>query len=285
MVKISLGLTTSTPLNKALDLAKFCEDNNFYRIWIGEDISSREIFTYTSIISMKTEKIRIATGIVSIFTRNSWQIASSSAGIQEISRNRFDLGIGVGGLDELEKLGIEVKNPYGRMKRYYYEIKEYFKIIKKPSWIKEPKIYFGSRGKLIIKLANEIAQGNIFSGPLDYLMSVVKGFKKERILWNPVFLGDKRAANTIVATMLASTPAEQIDYDRKKIEEMVKNFKKEGYADLDEKIIEMFSIYAESADELIDKIKELGRFFDEIVVGIPINKKVLEACAEICSTE
>ena len=285
MVKISLGLTTSINLSKALELAKFCEDNNFYRIWIGEDLSSREIFTYTSIICMKTKKIKIATGIVSIFTRNPWQIASFSVGVQEISKNRFDLGIGVGGIDELERLGIVLEKPYEKMKNYYYRIKDYFKMIRKPSWVREPKIYFGSRGRMIINLADKIADGNIFSGPLDYIKELAKKFKKEKILWNPVVLGDKRKASGIVATMLASTPVEHVGYDKEKIEKIIENFKKGRKIDLDEKIIDNFSIYAEDHEELIDKIKELGKIFDEVVVGTPISKEVLKSCAELCSTE
>ncbi len=284
-MKISLGLTTSIPLNRALSLAEFCDKSNFYRIWIGEDISSREIFTYTSLVAMKTKRIRIATGIVSVFTRNPWQIASSAIGLQELCKNRFDLGIGVGGIDELEKLGIEIRNPYRKMKNSYYKIVEYFEIIKKPSWVKNPKIYFGSRGRLLIKLANKIAQGNIFSGPIEYLKKLVKNFKKEKILWNPVVIGDKKRALEIVATMLASTPQEYINFDRNKINRIVDDFKRGRTPDIDEEIIDMFVIYGRDEEELLDKIRELGVIFDEIIVGLPIDKRVVEACSRACSME
>lgn len=305
-MKLSLGITTSMPLEKSINYAKIAEENNYHRIWIGEDILSREVFTYISIIALKTNRISLATGITSPYLRNIAVIASNTASIQILSRNRFTLGLGVGGIPEIERLTgrkpervIEVMKETALLlrrifkgERITYEgriasLKDYKLNIKLEV---EPKIYFGVRGEKLLSLAGEIADGVIFSGPKHYLaraMQIVDEAaeragrdKKEidRVLWNCTVevenSEDLKLARLVSATIAASIPKSSLsEVDQIRIREKFKAGKYEEAAQiLSEELMKEFCIYGSKRDILdsFNKFEAMG--FKEFVVGPPFSK-------------
>lgn len=103
-MKLSLGLVTAMEPLGAIDLAREAEKQDFHRIFIGEDIFHREVYTFLSIIALHTEKIGLATGITSPFTREKTVFLDSIKGVKELSKGRFTLGLGAGGLPEIRRL-------------------------------------------------------------------------------------------------------------------------------------------------------------------------------------
>ena len=93
-VEISLGITTDLPVKTSIGYVQAAERLGYYRVWVRESLTSRELFTYLSVIALKTEKIKIGSLVTS--HRDIDVIASSSAGIQDLSENRFTLGLGIG---------------------------------------------------------------------------------------------------------------------------------------------------------------------------------------------
>ncbi len=271
-MKISLGLTTSMPIEKSIDYARLAEEVGYYRIWVGEDVLSREVFTYLSVISLKTEKILIATGVTNPYVRNIAVIASNSAGIQELSGNRFTLGLGVGGIPEIEKMtGDRPKNVLEVMRETTILLRKIFEGEKityegrlahlkdyklSVSGVSPPKIYFGVRGPKMLALAGEIADGVIFSGAKDYLLKAMKKVDEsaeksgrdpeeiDRVLWNPTVEikeeSDLDLARLVTATIVASQPQsvlKEMGLDIEKIEKIRDMFKSGNY----EKASEMVS--------------------------------------------
>ncbi|MEM2924819.1 MAG: LLM class flavin-dependent oxidoreductase [Methanocellales archaeon] len=292
------------PLEKSLNYAKIAEENNYYRIWIGEDILSREVFTYISIIALKTKRIAIATGITSPYVRNIAVIASNTAGIQILSENRFTLGLGVGGIPEIERLTgkkpervIEVMKETTQLlrrifkgERITYEgklasLRDYKLNIKLKV---EPKIYFGVRGEKLLALAGEIADGVIFSGPKQYLeraMQIVDeaaekaGRDKneiDRVLWNCTVEveneEDLKLARLVSATIAASLPKSSLS-GVDQIREKFKVGKYEEAAEMmSEELMKEFCIYG-SKKEIFDSFNQFEAMgFREFVVGPPFSK-------------
>lgn len=229
-MKLSLGLTTSMAIDECIGHAKKAEKLNYYRIWVGEDIFSREVFTFLSILALKTKKIKLATGITSIYARNTAVLISSIKGLQKLSNERFSLGIGVGGLPELEKLlGRVPENKVNEMRKHVEIIKKFDPLL---------KLYLGARGEQMLKLGAELCDGVILSGPKSYVFDVKKLLKKEAekhekklefILWNPILIVNEKKktegkkVKDMIDTIIASLPKNALKYIENKNEKEIIN--------------------------------------------------------------
>ncbi|MEM3072939.1 MAG: LLM class flavin-dependent oxidoreductase, partial [Candidatus Bathyarchaeia archaeon] len=158
MLNISLGLTTSIPIREGLKLAVLAEKIGFKRIFVGEDILSKDVFAYISVIALETSRIELATGITSPYLRHIVSLASNALAIQKISNGRFTLGLGPGGIPELKRfLGKKPEKPVLVMRDATLLIKKMFS--------GERITYDGLLGKIEdIKLFSENAPIKIYFG-------------------------------------------------------------------------------------------------------------------------
>ncbi|GBE57030.1 MAG TPA: LLM class flavin-dependent oxidoreductase [Euryarchaeota archaeon] len=202
---LSLGLVTAMTIRKSIALAKAAEDVGYHRIWAGEDIFHREIFTYLSVLALNTKSIGLGTGITSTYVRNLPVLANSSKALSELSSDRFILGLGVGGLPEVEKLtGARPKNVVKTLEETALLLKEKRGI----------KIYMGVRGPRMLELAGRVADGVILSGPRGYIEKAIEivdgasnGRRVEKVLWNAFYLGENpRLVSKITSVMMESMP-------------------------------------------------------------------------------
>jgi 5,10-methylenetetrahydromethanopterin reductase len=232
------------PIRQGVSFAIAAEQMGFHRVFVGEDILSREVFTYLSVIALKTSKIGLATGITSAYVRNPAVLASSVLSLQKVSGNRFDLGLGVGGIPEVEKLTesaprqpvrvlggtaatirrllrgetISDTDLNGNVRMSGFKLRNVD--------VKMPQILFGVRGPRLLALAGEVADGVIFSGSKALLQESLRIVAEaavkagrcldnlEKVLWLP-FVETKDAedlnlARLVVATVIASLPQPQI---------------------------------------------------------------------------
>jgi 5,10-methylenetetrahydromethanopterin reductase len=319
-MKLSLGITTSMHPKQAVDCARLAEEAGYHRVWVGEDITSREIFTYLTMIALKTETIEIGCGITNPYTRKITTIASCAAGVQHLSEGRFTLGLGPGGLPEVEKITGRAPHDVvdvmweatSVLKSIFYGetvshegvvicLSDY--IMNHPE-MRPLDIYFGVRGPKLMALAGEVADGVIFSGPLDYLahsMKIVdegakgksrdpKGIRK--VLWNAFVMGDDKSdmdeARPMAATMIASLPEAALvhtEMDRETVEEVRRLFRDSRYDDayslVDDDVIREFMI-AGSTSEIEDQLEKISKMgFDEVVVGPPFGKDPFEVIKNV----
>jgi len=226
---ISLGLTTGMPIKECIAHAKKAESLGYYKIWVGEDMFSREIFTFLSIIALKTRKIKLATGITSIYARNNAVLLSSVKGMQALAGERFSLGLGIGGLPELEKLlGSVPENKINGMRKFIGSTRKI-----DPSL----KLYLGARGEKMLKLGAELCDGVILSGPKSYIIDTIKMLKKteehgknfEFILWNPILIANGKKKTEVekiknmIDIIVASLPKNALCYIESKSEKEIIN--------------------------------------------------------------
>ena len=64
-------------------------------VWLPEGFG-RDAVTFLAALGLHTERIRLATGILSTYTRTPTMTAMSAATIDELTGGRFILGLGVG---------------------------------------------------------------------------------------------------------------------------------------------------------------------------------------------
>jgi F420-dependent oxidoreductase-like protein len=106
-----------------------------------DTVFAAELYSYDSIsqlgyIAAKTETVKIATGIVNIYSRTPALLAMTAAGLDYISDGRFILGLGASGPQVVEGFhGVPYDAPIGRTR-------EVIEICRKV-WRREPLTYDG----------------------------------------------------------------------------------------------------------------------------------------------
>lgn len=304
---ISLGVTTSMPVGLSVRYARLAEEEGYHRIWVGEDLPSREIFAYLSVLALRTSRIGLASGIVSLYARNLAVIATSASGLQALSGGRFSLGLGVGGIPEVEALTGErprdvvrvMEEGMGLLRRLWagetvtYEgVRARFdgySLASPPD--PPPRIYVGARGPRLLSLAGAMAEGCLMSGPEAYLMEGLRALERgaarakrdpkaiERILWNGLVVGegerDLRLAGVVAATMAASLPDQVLRAmgveGELKARIKAGDYRRAGEMLRREAIAQLCTFG--SLEEVSDRIEELEAMgFTEFVVGPPFGR-------------
>lgn len=101
---------------QVLRAARLADELGYHSIWIPE-AWAYEQFQLLTEIAIHTRQLRVATGIVNIFSRSAALIAMSAATLDEISGGRVILGLGTSGKLVVENLhGVEYRKPLTRMK-------------------------------------------------------------------------------------------------------------------------------------------------------------------------
>jgi F420-dependent oxidoreductase-like protein len=99
-----------------LRAAQLAEDLGYDSIWVPE-AWGYEQFQLLTEIAVHTKRIKLATGIVNIFSRTAGLLAMSAATLDEISEGRVILGLGTSGKIVVENFhGVPYKKPLTRMR-------------------------------------------------------------------------------------------------------------------------------------------------------------------------
>ena len=98
------------------ELAIQAEERGYEMVWVPEG-GGRDSLTALATIAMRTESIRLGTGILPIFARTPINTAMGAAGMAEVSGGRFVLGLGVGHRPTVESRdGVPFKQPMTRLR-------------------------------------------------------------------------------------------------------------------------------------------------------------------------
>jgi len=289
-------------------------------LWVGEDIGvGQETSVLSANLLTKTSTVRVGTGIIPISVHNITTIARSALTLHEIGNGRFVLGIGIGGMQDLIKYGIQLNRPVTELEKSTKILRQLFRAepvtiqtelsnLKEFSLrISEPvdiPIFYGVRGPQMLKLAGRIANGVIISGPIDYIKYAIElvnntainaGRKVEdieKIVWLPTIPtfkgGSEKLAKSVVAIVVADTPdpvLDLLDIDRELAERIQKAVAKsgpdEGAKFVNQQFIDTFAISG-SCEHMVDRfdlIHSLGA--TELVLGPPFSGNWREAMTDI----
>ena len=116
------GTTGIVPFWKQYDrkavlrLARLAEDLGYDSIWVPE-AWAYEQFQLLAEIALATKRLKVATGIVNVFSRSPGLLAMSAATLDEISEGRVILGLGTSGKIVVENFhGIPYDKPLTRLR-------------------------------------------------------------------------------------------------------------------------------------------------------------------------
>lgn len=162
--------------NETLALIELGEGLGYRGAWLPDQGFHRDPFALLGIAALRTRRIQLGLGITSPFTRLPVQIARGAATIDEISRGRFNLGLGTANVANiLTPLGIKLSRPVGRLRDAINIIRALLRgesvefgsqddILRGVSLdftatrMKIP-IYLGTRGPQTLALAGELVDG------------------------------------------------------------------------------------------------------------------------------
>ncbi|MFI5323189.1 MAG: LLM class flavin-dependent oxidoreductase [Thermodesulfobacteriota bacterium] len=216
-----------------IETARLAEELGYHSIWVPE-MWGRDAFSILGLIAVNTKKIKLATGIIPVFSRSPAIIAQTVATLDEISGGRMMLGLGASGPVVIEDWhGVRFEKPLRRTKEYVEIIKmilggervDYkgeifslkgFRLQFKPLRSNIP-ILVAAIGPQNIHIAGEVADGWIpFLIPKDSLKEAGKeliegarsrGREKDKILICPYIAAsvseDEASAKNVVREHIA----------------------------------------------------------------------------------
>ncbi|MHB8394590.1 MAG: LLM class F420-dependent oxidoreductase [Candidatus Dormibacteria bacterium] len=115
------GIWTSVldrqPAEVARAEARRIERLGFGTLWVGESFR-REAFANASLLLAATEKLKVATGIASIWARDAQAMRAGQLTLGEAYPDRFLLGLGVSHVPLVNPRGHAYDRPYSAMRDY-----------------------------------------------------------------------------------------------------------------------------------------------------------------------
>ncbi len=168
------------PVSDALTAVREAEKRGFESAWVVESslTPGKDAISYLGALSVSTERIGLATGVINLFSRSATLIASTMATLDELSGGRIILGIGTGHSMIGPYHSIEFHDPLNRMREYidvirklvsgtqvnyegkYIQIRN-LKLNMQPLRQRIP-IYVATVSERLARVAGEIADGVLF---------------------------------------------------------------------------------------------------------------------------
>lgn len=318
---LSLGVTSLAPIGKIRRIASLAEHSGVYGMWIGEDIGrGSDVFVQASAAMLTAPTTNVGIGVTSPMVRNISTIARAAAALAEIDPGRFGLGLGVGGLQDLARLGLTVEKPFMMMKDAVHALRRIWAgetltlqgenfdlrqfLVRYQSRFNVP-LYLGVRGPKLLRLAGQIADGVILSGPMAYLKKALEIVRTGAIgrgtrsrprivVWLPTLVVRKRKdqdlARAVAATVIADTPAkvlEMAEISETAVESVRRTARERGYpaasSYVTEELLNSFTISgnARHVSQVLQSLAELGA--DEVVFGPPFGTPLTRSIREVVS--
>ncbi len=98
------------------DLVTLAEERGYEVLWVPEG-GGRDALSLLAALAVSTHRIKLATGILPIFSRTAMVTAMSAAGLANLSDGRFILGLGAGHRGPVEDgHGVRFERPLARMR-------------------------------------------------------------------------------------------------------------------------------------------------------------------------
>jgi len=113
-------------VNDVVEAVREAEAAGFESAWVAESslMPGRDAISYLGALAVSTERIRLATGIINVFSRSATLIASTLATLDEMSSGRMILGIGTGHAVMGDYHSVPFKEPVSRLREYVSVIRK-----------------------------------------------------------------------------------------------------------------------------------------------------------------
>jgi probable F420-dependent oxidoreductase len=178
-------------LDDIIACARFAEDVGLESVWISE-AWGRDAFLALAAVGMVTKRVKLASGIVNVFSRSPAMLAMSAATLDELSKGRAVLGLGSSGAGVIERWhGLHYEQPFARLREtvtivrqilsgnqvnlegQIFRVKDFRLAVSTPA--QRVPIYIGALGPRMLRLGGEIADGVIlYLCPLPRIPDAIK---------------------------------------------------------------------------------------------------------------
>ncbi|MEZ4673825.1 MAG: LLM class flavin-dependent oxidoreductase [Caldilineaceae bacterium] len=174
-MKFSLRLNNDLPVSEYLSLAQAAEAVGFDQFWLSNDLFLRSDLAILPALAQVTTRIELGTGILNPYTLHPAEMAMFAATMDELSGNRFNLGLAAGAGEFLKWVGMEQHKPLATTRETMIAIRRLLQGERVTfdgnvlQWSEEaylrfpaPRvtpIYLGAMGPKMLALAGELADG------------------------------------------------------------------------------------------------------------------------------
>ena len=186
------------------ELGMLAEELGYETVWAPEG-GGRDSLTALATIAMKTERVRLGTGILPIYARTATNTAMGAAGMAAVSGGRFILGLGVGHRPSVEgRDGVPFRQPMARLRETITIVRSllagedvahegrHFNISSASLGGAAPKdqvpIYIAALGPQMLEMAGEMADGVLMNWTAEsFIADAVQHVKRgaERVGRDP----------------------------------------------------------------------------------------------------
>jgi len=174
-IRFSVRLNNDLAIADYVSLATTAEDAGFDQLWVSNDLFLKSAPVILAAVATATKRIGLGTCILNPYSIDPSEIAMMAATLDELSGNRFHLGLAAGARDFLDWVGIEHRTPLAAVKESVTVIRkllggesaalegEHFQWSDQ-SYLRfdAPRvtpIYIGALGPKMLRLTGEIADG------------------------------------------------------------------------------------------------------------------------------
>lgn len=112
-MKYGLGVNANETTQEMVEKSVEAERLGLDYVWVSDVPAQRYAFAAAAAISEKTKKLRVGVGLLSPFLHTPDQIANGLLTLTEAYGDRFELCIGPGDRDQLERVGVSLFDPRG----------------------------------------------------------------------------------------------------------------------------------------------------------------------------
>ena len=106
-MRFSVRVNNDLRVAEVVALARAAEGAGFDQFWVSNDLFLRSALAILPAVVLATSSIQVGTGILNPYTLHPGEIAMFAATMDELSGNRFNLGLAAGAGEFLKWVGIE----------------------------------------------------------------------------------------------------------------------------------------------------------------------------------
>jgi 5,10-methylenetetrahydromethanopterin reductase len=188
-MRVGLYLQDKHSIRDGMEYARYAEEHGFEAVWQAESRLVREATVPMAAYASVTDRIRVGSGVVSIWTRNVGLLAATFSTLDDLAPGRIILGLGAWWEPLATKVGVDRRKPLRAMREiveatrrllamervtYHGEFVHLddveIDIVHGDRSPKHVPIYIGATGMQMMELAGAVADGvvlNYMVGP-DY---------------------------------------------------------------------------------------------------------------------
>ena len=192
MTRYALYMQDKHNIRYELDIARYAEERGFSEIWQADTRLARDCVVMMSAFLTHTQRLRLGSGILPIWSRNPAVIAATWSTLWELAgrvdgKSRVMLGLGAWWEPIASRVGIHRSKPLTAMREHVEAIRQLFtmqEVTYQGEFVKLDRIrldvafgdtgprdipiYIGATGDQMLEMAGEICDGVV----LNYVVSV-----------------------------------------------------------------------------------------------------------------